>query len=45
MEGVTRLWLSTLPQDPPLQPTHSLIHATRDITKGVKKVAQNPAVL
>ena len=38
MEGVTRLWLSILTQDPPLQPTHSLIDATRDITKGVKKL-------
>ena len=30
---------------PPLPPAHSLIHAIRDITVVVKKVAKNPAVL
>ena len=29
----------------PLPPAHPLIHAIRDITAVVKKVAQNPAVL
>ena len=38
MAGVTRLRL-------PTHPLHPLIHAVRDITVTVKKVAQNPAVL
>ena len=41
MEGLTRLWLPTLPHHPP----HLLIHSIRDITVTVKKVTQNPAVL
>ena len=40
LDGVTRLRLPT-----PLPPAHPLIHAIRDITVVVKKVAQNPAVL
>ena len=40
MEGATRLRLPTHPRHPP-----PLIHAIPDITVGVKKVAQNPAVL
>ena len=43
MDGVTRLRLPTHPT--PLPPAHPLIHAIRDITVVVKKVAQNPAVL
>ena len=39
-EGITHLWLPTLPHHPPhpLPPTHPLIHATRDITVAVKKL-------
>ena len=33
------------PPPPPIPPAHPLIHAIRDITVVVKKVAQNPAVL
>ena len=38
LDGLTRLRL-------PTRPAHPLIHAIRDITVVVKKVAQNPAVL
>ena len=39
MKGITCLWLPTLPF------AYYSIHATRDITVVVNKVAQNPAVL
>ena len=47
MVGLTRLRLPTHPRHPPapLPPAHPLIHAIRDITVTVKKVAQKPAVL
>ena len=41
MEGITRLRLPTHP----LSPTHPFIHAIRDITVVVKKVAQSPTLL
>ena len=43
LEDITHLQLSTHPNH--LPPTHPLIHAIRDITVVVNKVAQNPAVL
>ena len=43
MQAVTHLRLPTHPY--PIPTAQPLIHATRDITVTVKKVAQNPVVL
>ena len=38
-------WPTLASHPPPPPPAHPLIHAIRDITVVVKKVAENPAVL
>ena len=43
--GSFDLHFASHPPPAPLPPTHSLIHATHDITVAVKKVAHKPAVL
>ena len=46
MEGITRLWLPTVPHPNPIPPTRSPpICATHDITMAVKIVTQNSTVL